>query len=171
MRRLHECACRQHDRGQRGDLRRLHGLSRFNRWAAGAQDCVPACIVDSKVTSHIGGEKPGGDLFLTGCDYEWKPLCFAGCLPHGGLRVVFADAGLFGCGVGRVAAGGPCRAAAPCACAVRGAPGRRRSATAAGMPRARRVARGVAAQKLCLTPIVNASCRLPFAFGRFGICA
>ncbi|NIE55638.1 hypothetical protein F3J12_11160 [Burkholderia sp. Ax-1735] len=36
----------------------------------------PACIVGVKVTSHIGLEKTGGDLFLTVCDYEWKPLGF-----------------------------------------------------------------------------------------------
>jgi hypothetical protein len=55
--------------------------------------------VGSKVTSHIGHEKTGGDLFLTICDYEWKPLGFAGCLSGGRLTAIFAGTGLPGCGV------------------------------------------------------------------------
>ncbi|AYZ94955.1 hypothetical protein DB771_21200 [Burkholderia sp. AU29985] len=61
--------------------------------------CAPACIVGSKVTSHIGHEKTGGDLFLTICDYEWKPLGFAGCLLGGRFTAIFAGTGLSGCGV------------------------------------------------------------------------
>ncbi|WP_196487357.1 hypothetical protein [Burkholderia cepacia] len=38
-----------------------------------------------KVTSHIGREKTGGDLFLTVCDYEWKPLGFLRGLMDGVL--------------------------------------------------------------------------------------
>ncbi|AYQ41373.1 hypothetical protein CVS37_25710 [Burkholderia lata] len=45
----------------------------------------PACIVGVKVTSHIGREKTGGDLFLTICDYEWKPLDFLRGLMDGVL--------------------------------------------------------------------------------------
>lgn len=58
----------------------------------------PACIVGVKVTSHIGREKTGGDLFLTICDYEWKPLGFLRGL-IGGVFIRFSDGfGLSACG-------------------------------------------------------------------------
>ncbi|WP_175812623.1 hypothetical protein [Burkholderia contaminans] len=51
-----------------------------------------------KVTSHIGREKTGGDLFLTICDYEWKPLGFPRGL-IGGVFIRFPDGfGLSACG-------------------------------------------------------------------------
>ncbi|RQU20611.1 hypothetical protein DF157_09045 [Burkholderia cenocepacia] len=72
---MRERAGRQHGRGERGDLRRLHG-SVPPGWSRGSRcaECAPACIVGVKVTSHIRREKTGGDLFLPVCDYEWKPL-------------------------------------------------------------------------------------------------
>ena len=58
----------------------------------------PACIVGVKVTCHIGREKTGGDLFLTICDYEWKPLGFLRGL-IGGVFIRFSDGfGLSACG-------------------------------------------------------------------------
>ncbi|RQS16651.1 hypothetical protein DIE06_20510 [Burkholderia sp. Bp8998] len=62
-------------------------------------ECVPACIVGVKVTSHIGRKTTGGDLFLTICDYGWKPLCVGGGLCGGGFGRILAERGLPGCGV------------------------------------------------------------------------
>ncbi|TCW68061.1 hypothetical protein C5O79_20325 [Burkholderia sp. SRS-25] len=58
----------------------------------------PACIVGVKVTSHIGREKTGGDLFLTICDYEWKPLGFPRGLIGGVFIRVSDGIGLSACG-------------------------------------------------------------------------
>ncbi|WP_185730888.1 hypothetical protein [Burkholderia cepacia] len=51
-----------------------------------------------KVTSHIGREKTGGDLFLTVCDYEWKPLGFLGGLLDGVLARIAGEFSLSTCG-------------------------------------------------------------------------
>ncbi|UVE68960.1 hypothetical protein L2Y90_19550 [Burkholderia pyrrocinia] len=51
-----------------------------------------------KVTSHIGREKTGGDLFLTICDYEWKPLGFCRGLMGGVFARVLEETGLSTCG-------------------------------------------------------------------------
>ncbi|RXV67977.1 hypothetical protein D1006_22415 [Burkholderia stabilis] len=59
--------------------------------------CAPACIVGVKVTSHIRREKTRGDLFLTICDYAWKPLWFGRGLAGGGLGRVLAKTRLSGC--------------------------------------------------------------------------
>ncbi|PRD87942.1 hypothetical protein C6P88_28040 [Burkholderia contaminans] len=58
----------------------------------------PACIVGVKVTSHIGREKTGGDLFLTICDYEWKPLGFLRGLVGGVFTRIPDGFGLSACG-------------------------------------------------------------------------
>ncbi|QDW52527.1 hypothetical protein FFI87_019650 [Burkholderia sp. KBS0801] len=68
--------------------------------------CVPACIVGVKVTSHIGRGKTGGDLFLTVCDYEWKPLGAGRRLYCGGFGRIPANGGLSGCGVEPCVGGG-----------------------------------------------------------------
>ncbi|RQT00828.1 hypothetical protein DF048_00750 [Burkholderia seminalis] len=60
---------------------------------------APACIVGVKVTSHIRREKTAGDLFLTVCDYEWKPLGFAQGLVGGCLTRIRGETGLPRCGV------------------------------------------------------------------------
>ncbi|EKS9798600.1 MULTISPECIES: hypothetical protein [Burkholderia] len=51
-----------------------------------------------KVTSHIGREKTGGDLFLTICDYEWKPLGFLRGLVGGVFTRIPDGFGLSACG-------------------------------------------------------------------------
>ncbi|RQR40601.1 hypothetical protein DIE22_04885 [Burkholderia sp. Bp9142] len=65
----------------------------------GFAECVPACIVGVKVTSHIGRKTTGGDLFLTVCDYGWKPLCAGSGLCGGGSGRILMCGGLSGCGV------------------------------------------------------------------------
>ncbi|RQS08190.1 hypothetical protein DIE07_18745 [Burkholderia sp. Bp9002] len=57
--------------------------SRFDSVSSGCAGCVPACIVDSKVTSHIRAKATAGDIFLTGCDYAEKPLGRVGALSGG----------------------------------------------------------------------------------------
>ncbi|TXG05343.1 hypothetical protein FU139_26885 [Burkholderia territorii] len=74
-------------------------LSRLDRCPTGSRKCAPACIVGVKVTSHIGRKTTGGDLFLTICDYRWKPLRVGNGLCSGGLRRIPAERGLSGCGV------------------------------------------------------------------------
>ncbi|RQZ27746.1 hypothetical protein DIE14_11180 [Burkholderia sp. Bp9017] len=64
-------------------------------------ECVPACIVGVKVTSHIGRKTTGGDLFLTICDYGWKPLCTGCGLCGEGLEQIQMGGGLSGCGAGK----------------------------------------------------------------------
>ncbi len=66
----------------------------------GFAECVPACIVEVKVTSHIGRKTTAGDLFLTICDYEWKPLQASFVLRGAGSGRILAKTGLSGCGVG-----------------------------------------------------------------------
>ncbi|RKU04704.1 hypothetical protein C7H84_00615 [Burkholderia sp. Nafp2/4-1b] len=85
--------------------------------SGGFAECVPACIVGVKVTSHIGRKTTAGDLFLTICDYGWKPLCAGQGLQGLGLWRASTETGLSGCGVGNVR-----RARAGCgirACAMR----------------------------------------------------
>ncbi|QCY07498.1 hypothetical protein EJ998_31645 [Burkholderia cepacia ATCC 25416] len=96
---MRERAGRQHGRGKRGNLRRLHG-SVPPCWTRGSRcaGCAPTCIVGVKVTSHIGREKTGGDLFLTVCDYEWKPLGFLRSLLDGVLARIAGEFSLSTCG-------------------------------------------------------------------------
>ncbi|CAG9205739.1 conserved hypothetical protein [Burkholderia vietnamiensis] len=72
----------------------------MDRCPTGSRKCVPACIVGVKVTGHIARKATAGDLFLTVCDYEWKPLRARSGLCSGGFTAIAAGGRLSGCGVG-----------------------------------------------------------------------
>ncbi|RQQ04954.1 hypothetical protein DF164_20675 [Burkholderia stagnalis] len=74
--------------------------SRFDSVSSGCAGCVPACIVDSKVTSHIRAKATAGDIFLTGCDYAEKPLGRVEALSGGLSRWIQEDGCLSRCVAG-----------------------------------------------------------------------